>query len=92
MIPLRNSAGDTRRLTDKSRSTINAALTSLLLMTSAGCAHYVVIPADREIIHLPPNQMFLPKFEGWFVPTATWQEIRKTLSDESHPAPPGAAK
>ncbi|MEI8289817.1 MAG: hypothetical protein WCH99_10115 [Verrucomicrobiota bacterium] len=59
-------------------------LTRLLLMASSmclltGCQSVVVIPKDREAMHLKANETFTAPGPGWFVPDARMLDILNQL-------------
>lgn len=60
---------------------MNAALIVLLTMTCSGCAHYKVISADRQVHRLKAGRKFRPPVNGWFVPDATWKDMREAIAD-----------
>lgn len=58
-------------------------LISIGLLMPLGCATKppTIIAADREVKRIKAEKPFTTKHDGWFVPDATWIDIRKALGE-----------
>ena len=57
-------------------------------MTS--CARYKVISSDREILRVKRGVILTPRYDGWFVPDATWIDINDALAKRAYETNPSA--
>ena len=59
------------------------ATTSTLCLMSvlAGCAHVLILPADRVVVPMKAGKAYAPPFDGYYVPAARMQDILDRLSE-----------